>query len=125
MLGWAAVCVCFGALQPRHCSRMQPSLQPLLLWPGRSWKEEEGARSSIMPWQLLAKRRQKCKEMPGRCVRLCLGADECLREPHAMWLLEGLWANVGGHWCPLVLVPLKSRGSHLVKSALSAVEMLP
>lgn len=46
-------------------------------------------------------------------------------EPHAVWLLEELWAIVGGHWCPLILVPWKSRGSHSVKSALSAVERLP
>lgn len=49
---------------------------------GGEWRAEEGgiATNSTVPWQLLAKGRQKYKGTPDRCVRLQLGAGEHLRE---------------------------------------------
>lgn len=79
MLGWAAARVCFGALQPRHCSCMQPSLQPLLLWPGRSWQgiNCRGGRGGQKQHRAMAALGKKEAEMQGNAWQMCEVMSGC------------------------------------------------
>lgn len=62
------------------------------------------ATSSTVPWQLLAKGRQKYKGTPDRYARLSWVLVSISGELYAMWLLEQVWTNMNGHGFPPFLL---------------------